>query len=349
MWISAWTDLASAYLFKASLCFLASWEGRDFFLEAGGRPRGGLRMTGRRMGPDVLPWQAESWPGPHSGRRNRLRFRNLYTSGRTSGPILPGISKSRGGRDPQGSLTVETALVLPLLICFFLGFLCFFLFFRFYQDVGQALADTGREIGQSVYDSDGDNLAARGLGLWTARQNIETRSRDKAALAFVEGGTSGISLAKSRIFEKDARIELVAEYKIRLPWLLLGMKPIPVIQRQACRAWVGYTGETGKGEKEPYVYITPYGTVYHQRPDCKYLNPSIQPLLKGEQETTHNKDGERYYACESCCGHGTGGILYVTDYGNRYHQSLSCPGLKRSVYLVPLSEAAGRGACGGCS
>ena len=307
-------------------------------------------MTGRRrMGPDVLPWQAESWPGPHSGKRNGSRIQSLYTSGRTSGSIFNRRRKFRGRMGFRGSLTVEAALVLPLFWYFLSGFLCLFLLFRLHQDIGQALADAGREMGQSACDSGGEELAAQGFDLWSARQKIQEKSRDRAALAFVGGGTAGISLAKSRLLKEDARIELVAEYRLKLPWLLLGMKPVQVVQRQVCRAWVGYTGETGGQEGEPYVYITPHGSVYHQSMECKYLALSIQTIPMGTQDETRNKDGERYRACESCCGQGTAGLVYVTDYGNRYHQSLSCSGLKRSVYLVPLSEAAGRGACGGCT
>ena len=62
-----------------------------------------------------------------------------------------------------------------------------------------------------------------------------------------------------------------------------------------------------------------------------------------------NESGERYHACEKCVGTGAAGeLLYITDTGNRYHNSLECGGLKRSVRLVKKSEVSGCPACSTC-
>lgn len=59
--------------------------------------------------------------------------------------------------------------------------------------------------------------------------------------------------------------------------------------------------------------------------------------------------GGIYHLCERCGWMpGNDGNCYVTDYGDRYHTSLSCSGLKRKVYTVPLSEVKGKGACSKC-
>ncbi len=313
-------------------------------------------MNGReRVGSDVLPKRTGNWPGPHNRKKNGQR--TLWQiSGRTSEPALfqegrafirrRGLFTRTGNR---GSLTVEAALILPLFWYFLSGFLCFFLLLRLQEDISQALADAGREIGQYAYSSNVGEVPGQGLGLWKVREKIEARCQDRAALAFVDGKLSGISLSKSRILEEDSKIELVAEYRLRLPWLLLGGRSLPVIQRQVCRAWTGYSGEMHESDKEKYVYITPYGTVYHENAGCKYLDLSIQMIPEEDREERRNKNGGHYGACEKCC-HGSfnGGMVYITDYGTCYHQSLGCSGLKRTVYLVPLSEVQGRGPCKGC-
>ena len=42
-------------------------------------------------------------------------------------------------------------------------------------------------------------------------------------------------------------------------------------------------------------------------------------------------------------------MVYLTEYGDRYHCSPDCSGLTRNVKLVPLSEAGGMRQCSKCA
>lgn len=65
-------------------------------------------------------------------------------------------------------------------------------------------------------------------------------------------------------------------------------------------------------------------------------------------ENLRNESQGKYHACEKCMGGRIPASVYITDYGDRYHSTLACSGLKRTVYAIPLSEAVGKGACSKC-
>ena len=87
--------------------------------------------------------------------------------------------------------------------------------------------------------------------------------------------------------------------------------------------------------------------VYHRDYHCTHLELSIHMVLQSEIESLRNEGGGKYHPCQHCIK-GAGGGVYITDTGDRYHSSLSCSGLKRTIYAVPLSEVAGKGACSRC-
>ena len=41
-------------------------------------------------------------------------------------------------------------------------------------------------------------------------------------------------------------------------------------------------------------------------------------------------------------------MVYITDYGDRWHSSLSCSGLKRSIYMIRKTKATDKRMCKKC-
>ncbi len=116
------------------------------------------------------------------------------------------------------------------------------------------------------------------------------------------------------------------------------------------RKWTGYdvTKNQESESEEEWVYITPHGESYHNSRDCRYLSLKIKSALVEEIGEYRNKSGEIYRICESCKAGSIKGICFYTEYGNRYHVSLNCSGLKRTVQTVKKSEVGSRHACSGC-
>lgn len=150
--------------------------------------------------------------------------------------------------------------------------------------------------------------------------------------------------------EQDIRLVTVSAVKP-----VFGVAAFPsaaVVNGCVMHKWIGYdllAGESMNGEEgEELVYITRSGAAYHRERSCKYLNPSIELMGAAQAKEAINSAGIRYTAC-SVCG-GSSAVVYVTAGGERYHSTISCSGLKRTIDSVTLQEAvaAGRHACPSC-
>lgn len=150
--------------------------------------------------------------------------------------------------------------------------------------------------------------------------------------------------------EQDIRLVKVSRIKPVFP--AAAFQGAAVANGCVMHKWIGYDlsgGDAASGsEKEDMVYITKSGTAYHRQRECVYLNPSIQMLELAQAKNARNSEGIQYTACGICGGNSE--IVYVTQDGIRYHSTVTCSGLKRTIDVVPLQEAvsSGRHACPRC-
>lgn len=149
------------------------------------------------------------------------------------------------------------------------------------------------------------------------------------------------------ITEADECIDLICPYKAEAYFSMVGFSDFWMFSRMRTRAWTGYQVEKEHAEDEEMVYITEYGEVYHLTKSCSYLRLSIRAVAIEVVEELRNAAGGCFYACEEC-GEKCTNTVFVTSYGTRYHATLQCSGLKRTIQEIPLSEAGGRTACKKC-
>ncbi len=116
------------------------------------------------------------------------------------------------------------------------------------------------------------------------------------------------------------------------------------------RKWTGYNvmSTTDDSIEEEYVYITESGVVYHRSRACSHLKIKISVIDARDINNARNDYGHRYLPCEKCASGNSTGLVFITDKGDRYHNSAGCSGLKRTIITVPLSEVGGRGPCSLC-
>jgi len=240
----------------------------------------------------------------------------------------------------RGSYTLEAAVILPLMAAFFAAILFFFRVLQVQTQVQEALNYAGRKVACEA-STISSEMALRASAEAYFRKELHQYELPEN---YVKGGTRGITLLRSDFSE--SYIDLQADYYIRLPISFFTVKGISISQSSKNHKWIGDREDV---QDEDYVYVTETGTVYHRNRKCSYLDLSIQSANYADLEGLRNKNGHKYYACSECVAKNSRlNLVYITDYGTSYHASLSCSGLKRTIYLIPFSEAGGRSPCSKC-
>ncbi len=210
----------------------------------------------------------------------------------------------------SGSMSLELALVLPLFLFFCINVLTLLLSYEAYGVQLMQVHQTGRQLAVAAY----------------------TGAEQEGEKTIVElGGVVRIKpLFTAIVFPKRY-----------------------VTTRCYLHKWTGYdpAEDADTREEEELVYVTENGTVYHRDAGCTHLQLTIQPVLISQAEASRNRNGEKYKSCEICEKRSgiSGSTVYITREGNRYHSSLACSGLKRTIYVIPLSQAEGKRPCSRCA
>ncbi|MDO4476244.1 MAG: hypothetical protein Q4B59_05620 [Lachnospiraceae bacterium] len=148
----------------------------------------------------------------------------------------------------------------------------------------------------------------------------------------------------STFLEKEDRIDLVLTYQARTPFGFVSFPGTVFLQKACVRAWTGRGGSEGSGDDSgqsgsSVVYVAEYGQVYHTDEQCTHIKLSISVESRVKVDSMRNMWGEKYHKCERC-NDEFNPLVYITKQGDRYHSSMDCSGLKRTVKEVDQKEAA---------
>ncbi len=206
----------------------------------------------------------------------------------------------------KGSLTVESALVLPIFLFCVITMISFMDIYK--QQTGHLISLCNKAM----------------------REGVE---------AYQSGAGEAVTLTDDYSF-----VPLQS---------LIPLPPVSFHNSVTVNAWSGADGAMRDvipgSSPEKMVYMTVTGRVIHKDPHCSYLDIKISAVSGLTVEDRRNASGERYHACELCSrGASPAGTVFITDGGNRYHNLATCSGLKRTVRLIPESEAEGCGYCSRC-
>lgn len=279
-------------------------------------------------------------------------------------------------RRMKGSLTVEAAFVMPIVI-FVVAVFSYLMMamglqlkmqeavdtagkrlagYAFvYQKVGELAFDTEEEL---MKDSDCMEVIKYGLSSAYAWKLVrEYNGEDWLNHFLIKNGENGVWLSSGDILSEEDVIDLVLHYTIKIPYLPGEKICFPMTARCRMKAWTGYEieKESTKEEKteEQIVYITDTGRVYHTNKNCTHLKLCIEQVEFANVQYLRNQSGAKFYACEKCLKTGIAHLaenqmVYITKTGTSYHEDRKCSGLKRSIREIPISQADGRTKCKRC-
>lgn len=254
-------------------------------------------------------------------------------------------------READAGMTVEAAVVLPLVLFFLLNLSCAIELIRLHGNLQMALWDTGSRLavyGHTLGDSD---VASLFTWFYIRDQIADYTGEEYLDNSPLKNGSESLMFWESDIFSSEDELDVIVTYSVS-PWSsLAGFSPFRMANRYYAHIWNGYDiskGNCDGREETDIVYMTENGEVYHENRNCTHLKLSIRQVSRAEAQIQTNEYGKKYSACEKCKPDLTDETLYIAAEGDRFHSDRGCPGLKRTVFSVPRSRVAGYRACSRC-
>lgn len=251
----------------------------------------------------------------------------------------------------DAGMTVEAAVVLPLMLYFLLNLSCAIELIRLHGNLQLALWEVGSRLAVYGYALEDSEVASFFTGFYIQDQVIEYAGKEYLDNSPLKNGSQSIIMWESDIFSTNDELDVIVTYSVA-PWSgLAAFSSFRMANRYYAHIWNGYeiSDDPEQSEQElDVVYITENGVVYHEDRNCTHLVLSVREVSGSVAAAAVNQWGKRYSPCEKCNSESTSLTLYITDEGERYHSDRNCSGLKRTVFSVLRSSVAGYRACSRC-
>ncbi len=262
----------------------------------------------------------------------------------------------------KATVSVEASIAIPIFLFAFLEILSLLRCLSVYSGVLYAIKTATDPVSMYAYAYDsikGDKEVSIGEKVITSLifseayldSQVRKLCNTKLYEHSVRGGVEGINLLGTQINRESQYISAVARYET-CPLISFSGMEIPMQNHYFIRMWTGYEAKMDEENAKEFVYITKTGEVYHTFRDCTHLTLSIRSISKENVTVLRNEYGERYTNCPMCmeCSEKEERAenYYITLNGNKYHGTLSCSALKRTVYCVTMEEVGNRELCGRC-
>ena len=248
----------------------------------------------------------------------------------------------------SASLTAEAALAFP--VFFFTVFMLWqlFLFLLFQMRVCHAVTDTAikyAHLGYAERKAQEQEVDISWLYqplFWNALPE-HRRVKDMWVFCFPkENGTIQVQVGYQFVCESVFFADFAFPVRQKFQFFpYLGETDADLLE-------TGTGGGGGSESQKDIVYMTEYGTVYHESRACGYLNVVVRSVAASRIEEARNSAGKKYTLCERCDNRELTTTVYISDGGIRYHLTAGCPALKRTIMEKTRDEVTGVPACHKC-
>lgn len=258
------------------------------------------------------------------------------------------IKKCKFKWKKNGSATVEALLILPVVLTLILSIGWLADIIGIHSEIGGALNRVGN--GMVTYSYALDRLAKDKLSeseLGSTALNValtEASLRKEISKTRAAGRIQNLTTLFSGEKE-EGELRLHATYKVTPPVKIPYFQGFYLKNSFYSRTYKGCLEEPDDSE---LVYITRTGTVYHTITDCRALKVTVNAVAGSRVDKERNISGARYYPCEKCAKDSKAESVYITPYGNRYHNDRDCYEINSIWFEVPLSRVKGRRKCYFC-
>ena len=182
----------------------------------------------------------------------------------------------------QGSMTVEAAFVLPLVLSFFLYLMSVMEMLRLHGGLEAALWNVGNQL--TLYGKTFEDQAESLPGVAISYAVVHKGIKDFLGTDYLEEsplvyGTAGLNYLRSDYLEEENCIDIMITYQVEP---VLSLFPFPyrrMNNRYYARCWNGYDVSDPKNVVK-YVYVTSCGEVWHATPDCSYIYHQVEQMTR---------------------------------------------------------------------
>lgn len=244
----------------------------------------------------------------------------------------------------KASIAVEAAMIVPVFLIAFACLLSIEAMMIFHIKLQNALCEEARALALSCYNEQVEAIST------VAFDTLNILDSNNPNYSIIENGKNGIDFNDS-FLDAGEFIVIKASYNFTpIGGNLFSLFSIPLTQKCVIHTWSGYTnGFFDDFNTGGYVYVTSGSEVYHKNRECSHIKLSVSSISYDEIASARNEGGGKYYPCEICHATKSDSDLYITKEGTRYHNTVTCSGLKRTVRAIRLNEVGDKRPCKRCA